>query len=140
MGAKVIWKKDGLTFKGITGSGYELDLKSDIDEGKEGSGAMEMMATGLAGCTAMDVISILQKKRQDVTDFEVRVHTRSADTYPRVWTWVEIEYIVTGNNVDPAAVERAIQLSTEKYCPAQNMINKAVDVHTTYKIIETEKA
>lgn len=140
MGAKAIWKKEGLTFRGVTDSGYELDLKSDLDEGKEGGGAMEMMATGLAGCTGMDVISILKKKRQDVTDFEVRVNTRSADTYPRVWTWVEIEYIVTGHNVDPVAVERAIQLSTEKYCPAQNMINKAVDVHTKYKIIESEPA
>jgi len=86
----------------------------------------------------MDVISILQKKRQDVTDFEVKVHTEKAENHPRVWTSVNIEYIVTGNNIDPKAVERAMFLSYERYCPAQNMIKKAVDIDMSYKIIETE--
>ncbi len=140
MGAKVVWKNEGLAFRAIADSGYELDLKSDSDEGKPGGGAMEMMAIGLAGCTAMDVIAILKKKRQDVTDFEVRVKTESAETYPRVWTSVQIEYIVTGNKIDPAAVERAMRLSKEKYCPAQNMINKSVEVELTYQIIERQPA
>ena len=140
MGAngKVIWKKDGLAFKAIAGSGYTIDLKSDSDLEKSGGGPMELIAVGLAGCTAMDVISILKKKRQDVIDFEVRVDTRSADTYPKVWTYVQVEYIVTGNNIDPEAVERAIELSTEKYCPAHNLISKAVDIETTYQILEAQ--
>lgn len=138
MGAKVIWKKEGLAFRGVADSGYELDLKSDMDEGKTGSGPMELVAMGLAGCTAMDIISILKKKRQEVTDFEVKVHTKSAETYPHVWNWVQIEYIVTGHNVNPEALERAMKLSKEKYCPAQNMLDKAVDIETTYTIIEAQ--
>ncbi|MDH5507952.1 MAG: OsmC family protein [Anaerolineae bacterium] len=141
MGARVTWK-DGLSFSGTADSGFNVDLSAGAGVGgaEDGFRPMELLATGLAGCTAMDVISILQKKRQDVTAFEVRVHTKSADEHPHVWTWVQIEYLVTGNDIDPAAVERAMQLSADKYCPAQNMINKAVDIDLTYTIIEAGKA
>jgi putative redox protein len=83
----------------------------------------------------MDVLSILQKKRQDVTAFEVRVERERKEEHPRVWTRVQIEYLVTGNGVDPKAVERAIELSSTKYCPAQNMLKKAVEIQTSYRII-----
>ena len=64
--------------------------------------------------------------------------TEAAEDYPKVWTSVEVEYIVTGRDIDPKAVERAMQLSAERYCPAQNMLNKAVQIDLSYKIVEAE--
>ncbi len=136
MSVKVSWIGEGLTFAGTADSEIEVSLASSMDECKSGFSPMELLGISLAGCTAMDVLSILKKKQQAVTDFEVRVHTRRADDFPRVWTWVQIEYLVTGTGIDPRAVERAIELSSETYCSVQNMINKAVDVESTYKIIE----
>jgi len=132
--------KEGLSFAGhAPASGYSLDISTDAEVGgaEDGFRPMELMALGLAGCTGIDVISILQKKRQEVSAFEVRVNTERAAEHPRVWTRVLIEYIVTGKNIDPAAVERAIQLSKEKYCAAQNMLKKAVSIETRYEIQPT---
>lgn len=130
---------NGLVFTGSAQSGFEVPLSS----GEEGTGfrPLELLAIGLAGCTGMDVISILQKKRQDVTDFQVNVDIlERAETYPKIWTRAKIEYIVTGTNIDPAAVERAIELSATKYCPASGMLEKAVQIEHEYKIIEAEMA
>ncbi len=139
MGTKVTWNGD-MAFTGSADTGFEVNLDAHPNVGGNNSGfrPMELLGVGLVGCTAMDVISILQKKRQDVTDFEVRLHTTSADEHPHVWTSVKLEYVVTGHDIDPKAVERAIQLSADRYCPAQNMINKAVDIETVYQIIEAE--
>jgi putative redox protein len=129
--------KNGLSFKGnATGSGFSLDIDGEPEVGGGGGGLtpMELLALGLAGCTAMDVISILQKKRQEVSAFEVHVNTQRKEEHPKVWTHALIEYIVTGKNIDPAAVERAIQLSSEKYCPAQNMLKQTVQIETRYEI------
>ncbi len=136
MTEKVIWKKKGLVFGGTADTGGEIPLASSLDEGETGFRPMELLGIGLAGCTAMDVLSILQKKRQQITDFEVVVHTKKAEEHPKVWNWVQIEYVITGHNIDPQAVKRAMGLSAEKYCPAQNMLNKAVEIELTYKIIE----
>jgi putative redox protein len=138
MDAKVTWKNEGLLFGGTADSGALLDMASSLDEGKSGFRPMELLAVGLAGCTAMDVLSILKKKRQDVVNFEVKVHTATVDDYPKVWKEARLEYIITGRNIDPKAVERAIELSRTTYCGAQNMINKAVDIELTYTIVEVE--
>jgi putative redox protein len=97
---------------------------------------MELIAIGLAGCTAMDVISILSKKRQEVSVFETLVHAERASEHPKVFTHVTIEYLLEGRNIDPAAVERAIELSAKKYCPAQAMLEKAVMIEHKYTIKE----
>ena len=125
MEAKVTWKKR-MTFTGSSESGFEIPLGSSPEVGGDDDGfrPMELLAIGLAGCTAMDVISILQKKKQEVTAFEVQVNAERASDHPRVFTRIMIEYIVTGASVDRAAVERAVQLSSEKYCPAQAMFAK----------------
>jgi putative redox protein len=130
------WKQ-GMSFSGKADSGYTLDLSADADVGgaEDGFRPMELVALGLAGCTGMDVISVLKKKHQDVHAFEVRVNTEKADEHPRVWTSVLVEYIITGKDIDPAAVERALQLSYDKYCPAQNMIKLAVKIDHKYQII-----
>jgi putative redox protein len=84
----------------------------------------------------MDVISILRKKRQNVTSFDVQLDADQTDTQPHVFTHIMIRYIIRGHNVRPAAVERAIELSVTKYCPAQAMLEKAVTIEHSYEIIE----
>ena len=137
MDAKVTWKgKMNFTGTAETGFTLPLDAESAVGGNNEGFRPLELMGISLAGCTAMDVISILQKKRQEVTGFEVKVHADRADEFPKVFTHVTVEYIITGHNVDPVAVERSIELSSTKYCPAQAMLAKAVTIEHKYTIDE----
>ena len=99
---------------------------------------MELVLTGLAGCTAMDVISILLKKRQDVTDFEVQVHADRASQRPKVFTQAVIEYIITGREIDETALQRSIELSAAAYCPAQAMLGKIMPIELKYTIYEQQ--
>jgi putative redox protein len=137
MNATVIWHQ-GLTFTGKADSGFEVPLGGRSSAGGDDDGfrPMELIATGLAGCTAMDTISILQKKRQDITAFEVNVSAERADEHPRVFTHISIEYLITGHAVDEKAVLRAIQLSAERYCPAQAMLSQVVLIDLAYQIFE----
>ncbi|RJQ41161.1 MAG: OsmC family peroxiredoxin [Anaerolineaceae bacterium] len=129
MDAKVIWKEK-MSFEGTADSGFKVTLGTIPEVGGDNDGfrPMELLAIGLAGCTAMNVISILNKKKQDVHDFEVRVHADRAEEHPKVFTHLTIEYVVSGKNVDRAAVERAVELSETKYCSAQAMFNKIVPI------------
>jgi putative redox protein len=138
--AKVTWN-ERLSFTGAANSGFEVPLDAKEDSGGEANGfiPMELIATGLAGCTAMDVISILQKKRQAVTAFEVQVHAERAEKHPRVFTGAVIEYFVTGHTVDEAAVIRAIELSSTRYCPAQAMFHHIFPIDLKYHIYEAEE-
>lgn len=136
MQVKLDWKS-GLSFKGSAPeSGYSVDISAEPTVGGSGDGLtpLELVALGLGGCTGVDVISILKKKRQEVTGLEIQVRPQRREEHPRVWTQVTIEYIVTGKDIDSAAVERAIQLSSEKYCPVQNMLKKTVEIETRYQI------
>jgi len=137
MDAKVTWK-GRMSFEASAASGFTLPLGTDPAVGGDNDGfrPMELLAIGLAGCTAMDVVSILQKKRQNVTGFEVRIDTERAQEHPKVFTHVKVEYVIDGHQVDSAAVERAIELSLTKYCPAQAMLAKAVKIEHTYLINE----
>jgi putative redox protein len=129
MDAKVVWKQ-ALSFEGSADSGFKIPLGTSKDGGgaDDGLRPMELLAIGLAGCTAMDVISILEKKKQVVTDFEVLVHAERAEEHPRIFTLMQIEYIVTGPQIDPAAVARAVELSETKYCSVLAMLNKAAKI------------
>ena len=138
MDAKVTWKNEGLLFDASADTGGNVKLASKLDGDAEGFRPMELLAMGLGGCTSMDVISILQKMRQDVVAFETRIHTENAGDHPRVWTTAVIEYVVTGRDIDPMAVERAVQLSKDRYCPAQAMLVKAVEIELKYTIVEVE--
>lgn len=137
MDAKVSWK-EGLTFVGTADSGFQVPLGGDpaVGGADDGFRPMELLAVGLAGCTAMDVISILSKKRQEVTAFEVQVHAQRASEHPKVFTGAVIEYFVTGRNLDEAAVLRAIELSATRYCPAQAMFSKLMPIELKYHIFE----
>jgi putative redox protein len=119
-------------------SGFEVPLDATLDVGGDDNGfrPMELIATGLVGCTSMDVISILRKKRQEITAFEVEVHAERAEKHPRVFTSAVIEYRVTGHNVQEAAVRRAIELSAERYCPAQAMFRDVFPIALKYAIFE----
>jgi putative redox protein len=133
MDAKVIWKSR-MSFDGSSDSGFVVPLGASPEVGGDDDGfrPMELIAIGLAGCTAMDVISILEKKKQIVTGFEVIVHAIQSTEHPKVFTSIEIEYLVHGKAIDRSAVERAVDLSESKYCPAQAMLGKAVPI--THKI------
>ncbi len=139
MEAKATWKGN-LSFTGSAETGFTVPLGAHPDVGGDNDGfrPMELLAVGLAGCTGMDVISILKKKQQDVTGFEVRVHAEQQELHPHVFTKIQLEYIVTGHGINPQAVERAIELSETKYCPAQAMLSKAVSISHSYIIIEAE--
>ncbi len=139
MKATIQWKEN-MTFVGMPDSGFPVQMDADASFGGTNSGVrpMEMVALGLASCTGMDVISILRKKRQQVTQFEVKVNApRSAD-HPRVFTSALITYIVTGKNVDEMAVLRSIELSITKYCPVQFMLAQAFPMELHYEIYEDE--
>lgn len=137
MEAQVEWS-GGLSFSGKADSGYQVPLGASSDHGGDDDGfiPMELILIGLAGCTAMDVISILEKKRQEVVNFQVRVHATRSGDHPRVFTNISLEYIISGRQIDPGAVERAIELSRDKYCPAQAMLGKVVPIHYTTEILE----
>jgi putative redox protein len=137
MHASVVWS-EGMSFTGTADSGFTLPLGTDPSVGGDNDGfrPMELMVIGLAGCTAMDVISILRKKRQEITGFEVKVDTTRADEHPKVITSFAIHYIVRGRGIDTAAVVRALDLSRSKYCPAQAMLGQAAEIHLSYEIVE----
>ena len=137
MEAKVTWLEK-MSFIGTADSGFNIQLDAKKEVGGEGKGfiPMELMAISLAGCTSMDVISILRKKQQDVTAFEVRVDAPRAEEHPKVFTRATIEYQVTGHNVDEKAVLRAIELTAGSYCPAQAMLGKVMPIDLRYQIFE----
>jgi putative redox protein len=139
MEAKVIWHDD-MSFTGSSDTGFTLPLDAASAVGGHDSGfrPTELLAIGLAGCTAMDVISILKKKQQDITAFEVQTHIQRASEHPKVFTHIEIEYIVTGRDIDPAAVERSVQLSEDRYCPSIAMLRKAVEITSRITIKHTD--
>lgn len=122
-------------FVAQTGSGHNLLL--DDTAGGTGPKPIELVSAALAGCTAFDVITILrQKHRQKVTGYEVRVEADQAERPPQVFTAVRIRHVITGLEIDVAAVEEAIRLSEEKYCSVGAMVQKTASFHTTYEIVE----
>lgn len=137
MESKVVWK-GGMAFTGSSDSGYLIPLDARKKAGGQEMGfqPLQLFAIGLVGCTGMDVISILTKKRQEVTEFEVSAHIERAEEHPKVFTKIVIEYKVTGKDLDQQAVERAVELSETRYCPAQAMLEKAAEI--SHKIIIQE--
>lgn len=134
MHSKVVWK-GGLAFTGSAEEGYliPLDAKKAVGGHDMGFRPLQLFAIGLVGCTGMDVISILQKKRQEVTEFEVTAEIKRSDQHPKVFTRIIITYAVTGKNIDRDAVERAVELSETKYCGAQAMLKETAEI--THEIV-----
>ena len=137
MDAKVTWKHR-LSFTGTADSGFKIPLGVIKEQGGDDDGArpMELLLIGLAGCTGMDAISIMQKKKQDVTGFEVRAHAERSTEHPRVFTHITLEYVFTGHNLERAAAERAVELSATRYCSAQAMLGKVVPIESKITLVE----
>ncbi len=131
----VVWQ-EGLKFDATTNSGFQFKLDSQPEPGQEARAAKptDLLLVALAGCTGMDVISILQKKRQPVTGLEVLTSGRQADTPPNVYTEIHIEYVIYGEGVERQAVERAIELSEGKYCSVSAMFKKTAAITTSYRL------
>ena len=118
--------------------GFRVDLDAEESVGGQGAGAqpLRLLLLGMAGCTAMDVISVLRKKRQEVSGLEVEVQGSRVDEHPRVYDKIEVAYRVRGTELDPKAVERAIELSETRYCPAIAMIGEVTELTNRYEIQE----
>lgn len=112
----------------------------DSSGGTYGTGTglspLSLVLVGLAGCTAMDVASIMAKKRQPLTNLQVKASAERADSHPRVFTKIELEYIAYGEGIDESALERSIELSEETYCSVQGMLKQTVEITHTYRIVE----
>lgn len=136
MNVSIRWDGEAC-FKGTSGSGHEVTMDGPPDHGGRDRGArpMEMMLLGLGGCTSFDVMSILQKSRQDVTDCTAELQAERADAIPAVFTAIHIHFVITGRNLKENQVRRAVDLSAEKYCSASIMlVNAGVKVSHDFEI------
>ncbi|NWF97923.1 MAG: OsmC family protein [Nitrospirae bacterium] len=134
--AKVTLVKD-MQFIGDTESGHAIVMDSDFSVGGKNTGPrpMELLLIASGGCTGMDVISILRKKKQDVTGLEINVKGNKAEEFPKKLTEIIIEYIVRGRNISEEAVKRAVDLSMNKYCSVKATLEGSAKIHYSYKII-----
>ena len=130
----------GMRFEGEAGTGHRVVLDAAESSGGHNAGfrPMELLLVGLAGCTGMDVISILRKQRQEVTGYEVLVQGVRAETHPMVFEDITIEHIITGHHLQHEAVRRAISLSEERYCGAGAMLGKVAQLRHMFCIVEAE--
>jgi len=128
-------------FVGWDEAGHGIVMDSTSAHQGDGSGArpIELVLYALAGCTGMDVISIMEKKRQKVTGFELIVQGTQREEPPKVYTDISVQYVLTGIGLEAAAVERSIQLSEEKYCSVRGMLGPDVRITTSYCIVEAER-
>ncbi len=138
MKAEIKWV-DNAMFLGESGSGHSVVMDGPPDHGGRNMGIrpMEMLLIGMGGCASFDVVDILKKSRQDVTGCHTRLEAERADEVPSVFTKINIHFVVSGNNLKPKQVERAVSLSAEKYCSASIMMEKAgVEVSHSHEIVE----
>lgn len=120
------------------GHGTVLDSKPEAGGERTGTRPIEAFLYALAGCTGMDVVGILEKQRQRLTAFELRVEAEQREEHPRIYEMIRIEYVLTGFGLKESAVQRALQLSEEKYCPVRQMLGPQVSIETSYRILEAE--
>jgi len=137
MKARVQWL-DGRAFVGESGSGHAVVMDGAPEAGGRNVGVrpMEMLLLGLGGCTAFDVVMILERMREKVTGLDIAMEAERAAEDPKVFTRVKMIYKVTGRGLKPANVERAVNLSAEKYCSASAMFEKTATIEHSFEIIE----
>lgn len=126
------------SFEAETGSGHKIIMDGAQKYGGQNKGPrpMEMLLVGLGGCTSFDVVLILKRSRQDIRGCVVEITAERAKTDPKVFTKIHIKFVITGNNLDPAKVERAVKLSEEKYCSASIMLGKTAEITHEIEIVE----
>ena len=129
---------NAMHFEGTAKSGHSLSMDADDAVGglNKGFRPMELLLVGFGGCTGMDVISILRKKRQDVTGLKMNVKGEQADSFPHIYTNIHIEYVVKGKGVQKEAVERSIALSLDKYCSVGATLAKSGKITHSYRLVE----
>lgn len=128
----------GLTFaaKGESNHWITMDGPEKLGGNDAGTRPKELILMALAGCTASDVVSILKKKRVNLTDFEINITAQQTEEHPKVFTELDLEYVFYGKEIKTKDVERAIELSTETYCGVSAMLKKAMKINHSYRIVE----
>jgi putative redox protein len=131
---------DHMSFVGESGSGHSVVMDGAPEAGGRNLGIrpMEMLLLGLGGCTAFDVVSILQKSRQPVIDCEIKIEARRAESVPKVFTHIHIHFIVSGRGLDESKVDRAVSLSADKYCSASRMLEKAATITHDFEVVNID--
>ena len=139
MKATIKWVGE-VGFEGSADSGHTVMMDGPPDHGgkNRGSRPMELVLIGMGGCTAFDVVHILKKARQEITDCVAQVEAERADTDPKVFTRIHIHFVVTGKKLDPKRVDNAIHLSAEKYCSASIMLGKTARITHDFEIVESK--
>ncbi len=128
---------DGLQFVAAATSGHAVVMDGDVEVGGRDTGPrpMEMLLMGIGGCSGMDVISILKKKKQDVKGLEINVKGDKAENYPKKFTDINLEFVVKGKNISEDAVKRAVELSMEKYCSVKATLEGSAKITYNYRIV-----
>jgi len=139
MKVRVKWVENAM-FVGESGSGHAVVMDGPADGGGQNLGIrpMEMLLLGTGGCTAYDVVSILKKSRQWVTDCVAEISAERAEEVPQVFTSIHIHFVITGKGLSDTSVKRAIDLTAEKYCSASIMLGQVADITHDYEVIESE--
>lgn len=137
MKARVKWVQDA-TFIGESASGHAVVMDGPPESGGRNLGVrpMEMLLLGMGGCTAFDVVYILQRARQPVSDCVVEIEAERAEEAPKVFTKIHVHFIVTGHGLPEKQVDRAVKLSAEKYCSASIMLGKAAEITHDFEVVE----
>jgi putative redox protein len=130
--------QEGSTFEGVSGSGHRvaLDVAPEVGGQNLGLRPMELVLLGLGGCTAIDVLHMLRKGRQTITDMRVELDAKRADDVPKVFTKIHLHFVLTGVGLDRHKIERAINLSASKYCSASMMLNKTAEMTHDFEIVK----
>ncbi|HBF50099.1 MAG TPA: OsmC family protein [Massilia sp.] len=139
MEVKVSWNgPSGMSFRAETGSGHTVTMDGAPEAGGHNTAArpMELVLAGTGGCTAFDVVLILKRSREDVQGCDVTLQAERAEVDPKVFTKINFHFTVSGKNLKPAAVERAVKLSHEKYCSASIMLAKTAEITHSFEIVE----
>jgi putative redox protein len=138
MKTRIKWS-DGMSFLAESGSGHVVLMDGPPEAGGRNLGPrpMEMLLMGTGGCAAFDVVLILKKSRQDISDCVVEIEAERAPQEPKVFTRIHFHFIVTGKKLNPQQVERAIVLSAEKYCSASIMLGKTAELTHDFEVVET---
>jgi putative redox protein len=128
----------GTSFLATSGSGHTITIDNSRDHGGQDLGPtpMELLLLGLAGCTGMDVIAMLRKARQDVTDYEVHAEGERAETHPRVYTHIVVTHVVRGRNLNPRIIAHSVELSATRYCPASATLGAVARIEEVVRVID----
>ncbi|XID75310.1 OsmC family protein [Alkanindiges sp. WGS2144] len=140
MHASVRWLEN-VAFEAKSASGHQIVMDGSAEYGGENRGArpMELILMGLGGCASFDIVTILKKARQDISDVRCELRAERADTIPAVFTKIHLHFLVSGRKVKPNQVEKAVQLSAEKYCSASKMLSDGgVEISHDFEIIDID--